>query len=122
LIARIIITQTVSDEMDKRVSDAEDFLSDILFGVIDISLERYTQSTEFAVVAALATATAIAFITALSIALMEIPSWAMIALQFCLGVSPFIDDPCIKLTWIAPDQTAYLFKEIVFVQSSCFHQ
>jgi hypothetical protein len=113
LIAGIIITQTVSDEMDERVSDAEDFLSDISFGVVDISLERYTQSTEFAVTTALAAATAIAFITALSIALMIIPSWATIALQFRSGVFPFVDDPRVKMLRIAPDQTAYL-KGIVF--------
>jgi hypothetical protein len=73
-----------------------------------ISLERYTQSAEFAVTAALATATTIAFITALAIALMVIPSWATIALQFRSGVIPFVDDPQVKMLRIAPDQTAYL--------------
>jgi hypothetical protein len=113
LISGIIITQSASNEMEEIVqivSNAEDFLNETSISLIgeNISLESYTQSTEFAVTAALAFATTIAFITALAIALMVIPSWATIALQFRSGVIPFVDDPHVKMLRIAPDQTAYL--------------
>jgi hypothetical protein len=113
LISGIIITQSASNEMEEIVqivSNAEDFLNDTSLSLVGkaSSLERYTQSVEFAVTAALATATTIAFITALAIALMVIPSWATIALQFRSGVIPFVDDPQVKMLRIAPDQTAYL--------------
>jgi hypothetical protein len=113
LIGGIIITQSASNKMEEIVqivSNAEDFLNETSFSLVGkaISLERYTQSAEFAVTAALATATTIAFITALAIALMVIPSWATIALQFRSGVIPFVDDPQVKMLRIAPDQTAYL--------------
>lgn len=89
------------------VNDAETFMNDNTVGV-DITMDEATQSTQIAATAALAVGTSIAFVTALAIALMVIPSWTTTALKFRSGIIPFADYPRVKMLRIAPDQTAYL--------------
>jgi len=106
LIGGIMATRSVSQEADGGASSAEQFLRDHLNVVVDLSDE--VASFQKAMAAALATGTSIAFLTALSIAVMVLPSASTTAMKFRSGVIPFVNDTRVKMLRIAPDQTASL--------------
>ena len=105
MIGGIMITSLVSYQFDEKVAYVQDLLEDYH---VTVDIDNMTQSTQFAITAALATGTSVAFVTALAIALMVLPSATTTALKFRSGVIPFVADTQVKSLRIAPDQTAYL--------------
>jgi len=105
-IGGIMITWVLTTEFADRVNAYEELLMDEFH--IELDLTGRSASTQKAMTAALAAGTSIAFVTALSIAVMVLPSATTTALKFRSGVIPFANDTRVKMLRIAPDQTAYL--------------
>jgi hypothetical protein len=96
---------TTFDTYAAKVEAVEAFLD--RFGVVDVnpdSFRIFLPTERSTIVVPMAVAVTFAFLAALCISIIVIPSASLITLKFRSGVLRFAQDPKVKLLRIAPDQ------------------
>jgi hypothetical protein len=100
---------TTFDTYAAKVEAVEAFLD--RFGVVDVNPDSFgifLPTERSTIVVPMAVAVAFAFLAALYISIIVIPSASLTTLKFRSGVLRFAQDPKVKLLRIAPDQVAFL--------------
>ena len=107
LIAGISITMTAATTFDTYTARVEEFLE--TFAAVDVnpdSFRIFLPTDRSMVVVPMAVGVAFAFLAALFISIIVIPSASGTTLKFRSGVLAFAQDPKVKLLRIAPDQVS----------------